>query len=507
MQRNKKSLLNAITAVAQTVCNGILGIVFVKFVLTYFGSDFNGVNSTASQLVSILLLFEGGFTVATNVALFKPYFSGDSDRVDGIISATKSTFKKIGIVSLVIGFFLAGGYSFVINSDLPRFLIFSVFFLTILPVCFNFYYATKYRILLQAEQKEYVISIITLVTTALGYLVNIIAIILGCRMWFIRFTTMLFSLASSLLIGIYVKKHFPHINYEAKPAFDAIKGTKDVFAQKLTGVFYSTAPIMCITLTSGGTMLASVYAVYNSVFVLLKGVLRAVIDAPRLGIGELAAQDDKEKTWGVYEQYEIITTVLLFVFLTTAAVLIMPFISVYTAGVLDINYRQPVIAVLLIFITYFELLHMPSGHLMNMTGQFRLSRNFQILATVLLGIGFGVSFIFHWGLYGILGTVLLTAIYLCFAEVGFIHREYFDNKVTLFLRFQVPFVLVGAGLIWMEQMLLPAVHGYVRLIILATVVFIVNSTAAGVLSYLIDKECTRKVLKILQSIVGHPNKC
>ena len=139
MQRNKKSILNAISAVLLTVCNGLIGIISVKFILIFFGSDFNGLNSTASQLVNVLMIFEGGFTIATNVALFKPYIQKDYNKINSIITATRNTFKKIGILSFVAGVILSFGYSLIINTDLNRVLVFAIFLMTILPVCFNFY--------------------------------------------------------------------------------------------------------------------------------------------------------------------------------------------------------------------------------------------------------------------------------------------------------------------------------------------------------------------------------
>lgn len=505
MQRNRKSLLNAISAVFLTVCNGLFGIVFVKFVLIYFGSDFNGLNSTANQFVSILMLFEGGFTIATNVALFKPYSDRDFDSVNAIISATNHTFKRAGILSLMIGTILSTGYAFVINSALPRWLVFSVVFMTILPTCFNFYFATKYRILLQAEQKEYIISFITLVTSSLGYIVNIAAMYLGCDMWFIRFCTMLFSLLNSILIGLYVRKKFTFINFHVKPNHVAIVGTKDVFAQKLTGVFYSTMPILSITLTAGGTMLASVYAVYSSVFVMLKGILRAVIDAPRLSIGELAAQSDEENVWKIYQQYETITFILIFIFLTTASVLIMPFISIYTKDISDINYNQPLIAVLLILITYFELLHIPSGHLMNMTGNFRISKNLQIIATAILTIGFAFSFLLHWGIYGILASVLVTAIYLCIAEIVFIHSHYFKEKLSFLLKINIPLLILGIVLIYFECLLIPTINGYFGLLLTACVVFIINTVFSFLFVYLWNKECAKNIVGIVLTFTQKNN--
>ena len=179
MRRNRKSLLNALAAVLLTVANGLFALVFTKSVITFLGSDFNGLNATANQLVTILNLFEGGFTIAINVALFQPYLNRETARVNAIVSATKKTFHRIGLLSAAAGAALALGYSFVVQSGYSQPLIFCVFLMTLLPVSFNFYYATKYRILLQAEQSEYVISLFTIMTNALGYGVNILLLYLG----------------------------------------------------------------------------------------------------------------------------------------------------------------------------------------------------------------------------------------------------------------------------------------------------------------------------------------
>ena len=49
-----------------------------------------------------------------------------------------------------------------------------------------------------------------------------------------------------------------------------IRGTNDVIAQKITGIIYNSAPIIFLSISpSGGTVMASVYMVYNSVFLIL----------------------------------------------------------------------------------------------------------------------------------------------------------------------------------------------------------------------------------------------
>ena len=142
------SLLNAATAMAMTLVNGLLGIVVTWFVIAEFGDDFNGLNSTANQIVNLLLILEGGFTVASNVALFGPLGRQETDVVNGILSATRKKFRKIGGLFLLIGLAVAAVYSFAVNSTLSWDFVFTLIVMTVVPAAFNLYYATTYRVLI-----------------------------------------------------------------------------------------------------------------------------------------------------------------------------------------------------------------------------------------------------------------------------------------------------------------------------------------------------------------------
>ena len=157
--RSKISLLNAVTALAMTLVNGLMGIVVTRFVIESFGSDFNGLNSTANQIVNVLLVLEGGFTMASNVALFAPLTNGDYSLVNGVLSATRSKFRRLGLIFLAVGMAISVGYGFAANSDLPTGFVATVIVMTVVPAAFNLFYATTYRVMLQTQQKEYIINI------------------------------------------------------------------------------------------------------------------------------------------------------------------------------------------------------------------------------------------------------------------------------------------------------------------------------------------------------------
>lgn len=109
-------------------------------------------------------------------------------------------------------------------------------------------------------------------------------------MWMVRFTTMAFALFNSLLIVGWVKRANPYLDFSAEPRRDLIKWINDVLTQKITGVINNAAPIVFLSVSPvGGTLLASIYAVYNNVFIMIKSLLHSVIDALRLRTKECLA--------------------------------------------------------------------------------------------------------------------------------------------------------------------------------------------------------------------------
>lgn len=486
--RNHNSLYNALAALGTTLVNGLLGIVVTKFVIARFGSDFNGLNSTANQIVNILLVLEGGFTVASNVALFGPLTRQEYDVVGGILTATRKKFRRIGLLFLAIGLAVGVGYTFAAQSALPRELIFTLIVMTVAPAAFNLYYATTYRVLLQTQQKEYIISLFTILTVGAGHVANIAMILLDGQMWMVRCNTMVFTLVNSLLIGAYARKKNPFVKEKFAPRQDLIQGTGDVMAQKITGVIYQAAPMVFLTLSpTGGTVLASVYYVYNQVLLMLKTLLHSVIDAPRHSLGQLMTERERKDIWPVFSQYEYIAFLAVFVTLTTCGALILPFIGLYTADFADANYYDGVIALLMVVIAVVEMIHIPSGHLLNMAGLFRVCRNIQITSCAVLIVTMAAGGLL-WGVYGMLAAVLLCAVLLAVLEMGYVHTKFFPGKLPAMLLRLLPLVTAGVAVSWAEITLLPEVDSYTSFVLWGIILVAVNCIAAAIVGFIFNRK-------------------
>lgn len=499
--RNSCSFLNAISAMGLTITNGLLTIVVTRFILSKFGSDFNGLNSTANQIVNVLLIIEGGFTLASNVALFYPLTHSDYMQINSILTATHRKFKKIAVIFLSIGIVISVVYAFFVNSSLPDELIATIIAMAIIPSAFNLYYAATYRVLLQAQQKEYIVNLFTMITVSAGHLFNIILIQSGCTMWMIRFTTMVFALINSVLLGWYIRKECKFINLNVHSDECLIQGTNDVMAQKITGVIYESAPIIFLSISPiGGTKLASVYAVYNSVFIMLKSLLHGVIDAPRHGFGQILSERDREDVWSIFYEYEYLSFLSVFVLLVTGGSLILPFVKLYTVGILDAEYYDSLIAFLMVAISSFEMIHIPSGHLINMAGKFKISRNFQVISCVVLIVGMLLGGC-YFGVYGMLSAILLVAVLLAILEMGYVHCFFFKNKICHLLKMLVPLVFSGVILVYLELKISVRIESYLAFIKWGGIFTITNFFAGMLVGLLLSYKQVMGLTKRLKNIV------
>ena len=487
--KNLRSLFNAVSAISLTLVNGLLGIIVTRMIIDHYGSDFNGLNSTVNQITNILLVLEGGFTLASNVALFAPMASGDYDAINFVLKVTYNKFHKIGKLFFIAGILSAVVYASLVKTSLSKELVITIVMMAIIPAAVNLYYAATYRVLLQSDQSEYIISLVGIGTIGIGHLVNMLVVYFDNPMWCVRFVTMIFSLINSALIVAYVSKKYKYIDLSMidnikKENAVIIRGTNDVIAQKITGIIYNSAPIIFLSISpSGGTVMASVYMVYNSVFLILKSLLLGVIDAPRFSIGQIIAERDSNAVWKVFSQYECIAFSAIFVAISTAYALIMPFIVLYTDSVADVNYYRPVIANIMAATTAIEMMHIPSGHLINMSGNFKVAKNIQVCSSIVLLLAMPIGGKLY-GVYGMLLAVLITALLLALLEMCFVHFYYFKLKLMELMRLLFPLILVGILLCRFEYKITIGINTVSTFVLYAIGLSLVNLIISIFINYI-----------------------
>jgi len=497
--RTKNSILNAITMITNTAVLSILSLISTNLILKNYGSDFNGVVATANQIVNLLLIVEGGFTTAINVALFKPFVENDKLKINRIMSAAKKTFLKIGMIFLVIGSLVALIYPLFIKSNIAYLTIFLIFIMVILGSAYNLLFVIRHQIMFQVSQKEYIYTFLGVIINTISSVTTILLAYYKFDMLLIRLFVLIFIIINGIMIYILYKKTFKEIDTSAEPDYKSIKGTKDIMIQKLTSVVYMSSPLLFIS-TFISTKVASVYAVYNSIYSIIKSFLSSMIAAPVNGFGQMISEGKTKEVYKKFEVYEFIVILIGTILLSSVLVMIIPFIKLYTASITDINYVNSFIAILLACVVLTEVIHIPSGNIINVSGKFDVAKKIQTLASIIL-ISLLIVGGYFFGIYGILGATLITNIILDSMEIHYAHTKIFKDNVKNFLKKLFVNITLIVIIITAFKFININVSNYISFFAKGFIVFVSNLTFILLINLILFKEETKSIINMIINFV------
>lgn len=150
----------------------------------------------------------------------------------------------------------------------------------------------------------------------------------------------------------------------------------------------------------------SIYSVYFLVVKGVKQLFMSMTNGITSLIGELWAKQELEELNKTFSWTEwVIHTGTTFVFGLTA-ILIVPFVRVYTLGIHDANYIQPLFAALIVAANAGHCLRLPYNIIILAAGHYKQTQNNYIIAAI-LNIVVSVVTVKAWGLIGVaIGTLV-----------------------------------------------------------------------------------------------------
>ena len=154
----KKGLKNIVYSIAGQVIAMALGIIIPRLVIISYGSETNGLLSSAGQVLSYLTLLEAGVGAAALQAFYKPISEDDRGSINAIMSATHSYYRRTGILYFCFVILISIIYPFVVKSSLNYWFMAVVVFVTGLPSVINFFFQGKLRIFLNAVGDNYILT-------------------------------------------------------------------------------------------------------------------------------------------------------------------------------------------------------------------------------------------------------------------------------------------------------------------------------------------------------------
>lgn len=432
MGRSKKFMYNSITTALLQVVTMIAGFITPRFMLTAYGSEINGLVSSILQFISYFNLVEAGLSSAAVFSLYKPIADHDHGRINSIVAAAKHFYIKSGFIFVGLVVALAFCYPFITSSTvLDQKSIFVLVLVLGVNGSLEFFTLAKYRALLTADQKTYVISLASIVYTVLNTVLVVVLSMMRINIVLLRIIALLSIFVRTIILYVYVRMNYRFIRYDIEPDYSAMDKRWSALYLQIVQTVQNASPAVLTTIFSSLKMV-SVYSVYNMVMSGINGVMSVFSTGVSAGFGELIVKGDKKVFQKAYNDFEYLYYFMVSVVYSITLITILPFVKVYTSGVNDIQYASVLIAVLFVANGILFNLKTPQGMLVIAAGLYKETRIQSTIQAAILLIG-GVVFGAKSGLIGIMFASCLSNLYRCIDLYFFIPKTvtHMSRKNTL----------------------------------------------------------------------------
>lgn len=404
--RSKKAIRNiAITMVYQVV-TVICGLIVPRLILETFGSSYNGVTSSIRQFLTYVALLKGGVEGVTRAALYKPLAEHDTVAISGIFNATEHFMHRIAwcFLGFIIAF--AGVYPFLVSGEFDWVFTATLVLIMGISTFAQYYFGLAYRLLLEADQRQYVISVIQIVSTVLNTMFAALLIALGGGIHIVKLGSAIAFSLNPLLLNAYVRRKCI-IDKRVQPNMRALSQRWDAMGQSIALFIHDNTDVILLTIFTNMKEV-SVYSVYNFIIVNIRQVLMTFITGFGAAFGNMLARGERRLMEENLKIYELIVFGLTTVLYATMGTMILPFVIIYTHGVNDVEYVRPLFAILSTMAGAFGCFRIPYQSIVEAAGHFRQTRNGAFLEAG-LNIAISILAVRRLGLAGVaVGTVAAT---------------------------------------------------------------------------------------------------
>jgi len=363
------------------------GLILPRYLIIGFGSDVNGVVSSAAQIMGYLAIFEAGLSAASIRQLYSPLVERDAQGVINIIQSVQVFYRRVARNVAVAAIASSLILSLTITSSLDIAEVFALAAAVALGPILDFRFTARFLVYFVASRQVAKYQVCQIVALLARISVVVVFALLG---WNVLLMMFLIGLAP-LLKAILLRRFFANEPYDLTDGFELVhlSDRRPVFGHSLLGLFVHNTPTIYIAIAIGASS-ASVYSVNNMIFGVFYGfssILFNQVFTPRLGQHLVSGHVE------VVGRLQV-RLVSASVFLATTSVistfvLLESFLQIYTASA-DVQYYDRTIASLFSMWSLFNLMKVPYQALVNASGRFantlRISAlELVVFAVVLLG--------------------------------------------------------------------------------------------------------------------------
>lgn len=343
--RSRKALLNMISSLILEFVTIISGFIVPRLIIQTYGSGVNGLIASISEFLGYIVLLQTGMGGVIKASLYKPLAHKNLSELSSIVKATEEFFKKVSYMTIA--------YIIILMIIIPQFIVkdfdfgYTAALILIIGISqvAQYYFGITNQMLLSADQNMYVYSIIQIVGVSINIIIIVVMIRLGCNIHLVKLGSAMVFVARPILLNIYARKKYS-IDRRCKPNNKALSQRWDGLGHTIAYFVHNKTDIFLLTVIRGIEEV-SIYSIYRMIAGGLNILISVVVKSVQAAFGNMIAKEENMVLEKNFRAFECLIHILTTILYSSAVVLLIPFITLYTKG-FDINYIKPAFGYLLL---------------------------------------------------------------------------------------------------------------------------------------------------------------
>ena len=503
--RTQKSIVNILVGVLLQLTVMLCGFLVKNIFIEVYGSTVNGLVGAVDQIISSLAIVEGGISAASVAMLYAPLQDRSYKKIEDILDSSRKFFIKSGFIYLLLVTLIIIFYPYLVAQQVPITEVRLLIIVLSAGGVIEFFLFSKYKVLLIADQKIYILDMLQAVSQIVSTVVILFLIQNNVHYLIVRSMGAVVIATRLLMVYLYFRKTYPQLKFgRSKQKVDLPQRWGVLYHQISSVVLYNT-DLFLITVFMGTDSLVevSIYGVYNLIALSVINIISSITSGVQASFGDLLVSKDDTKIKSVYRKFELITFYIISIIYICFTVLLGPFIQVYTASFTDANYINFGFVVLFSIIVVCQGIRIPTVTVVAAAGHYKQTQ-FRALAEATINIVVSIALIPIFKVYGILLGTITAYLYRNTDLLLYVNKYLIKGILTPTLKRMIMFittiVATSASLLYLMNDIV--IHSYFQWIGLGIGIFIVAVIVITTVTYIIHKEDVKEIISFVKRFVA-----
>lgn len=411
MNRQKLATYNLLSALLLNILTILLGFITQRLFIFELGASAAGLHNLFSTITNIFVMADVGIGAAVIFHMYKPFARKQYSKIVILTNFYRKVCFGVSGIIVVGGLAVLPFLPLFVDSQQITVNMYVIFGMYIVSSVFS-YLLTYKRAVLQADQRNYIISVIHIAYVLLLNGMQI-AILVTTRSYYLFLLTLIvMKLLENIAINAYINKSYTFLRKSGKTGLDnktkknIIKMVKGSFFHNSAGHLVSSVDSIVVSSFFGLAVLG-LYANYQMIFMAASILISQMFYAITANVGNLLVEGNNENTFRVVKRIRFLNLVLGLVSTSMLIVLLGPFIAIWLGNGFQLD---GIVVAILIANFFLQVMRSSMLMLQNAAGMLYENRFVPIYETI---INLVLSVTLAW-LFGLVGVFIATVISVLF---------------------------------------------------------------------------------------------